>query len=158
MRYDRRLPRVLHVLLHLEGMEQPATSAQLGTMLSTNAAFVRRTMAGLRDRGWVRSTGGRGGGWSLATPLSQITLLELYEALGSPGLFALAPSEDAPRCLMERAANSALDRALGAAEATFRDSLAGVTVADLAQDYQGRLDALGLPPWGTGPPPDEPGA
>lgn len=147
MRYDRRLPRVLHVLLHLEGMDGPATSELIGTMLNTDAAFVRRTMAGLRDRGWVTSSRGRGGGWRLAVPLSEISLLELYEALGSPGLFALAQSEDAPRCLMEQAANAAVDRALLAAESEFRRSLENVTVAHLAQDFGTRLQASGQPAW-----------
>jgi DNA-binding IscR family transcriptional regulator len=147
MRYDSRLPRVLHVLLHLRGMDRPATSALIGQMLHTDAAFVRRTMAGLRDRGWVSAARGHGGGWELATPLSEISLLDLYEALGSPPLFALGQAEDAPRCLMERAANSAVDRALSAAEATFRASLAGVTVADLATDFEARLRESGHPAW-----------
>ena len=147
MRYDRRLPRVLHVLLHLDGMEEPITSAVIATMLNTDPGFVRRTMAGLRDRGWVTSSRGQGGGWRLVVPLESMTLLELYEALGSPELFALSGSEDAPQCLMERAANAAVDRALLAAEATFREQLAGVTVADLADDFAVRLEASGYAAW-----------
>lgn len=147
MRYDSRLPRVLHVLLHLRGMQAPATSRQIGAMLNTDAAFVRRTMAGLRDRGWVSSTRGQHGGWRLTASLSDITLLELYEALGSPTLFALAQSQDTPRCLMEQAANAAVDEALGAAESVFREALAAVTVADLAEDFEGRLEASGHPAW-----------
>ncbi|MBX2798640.1 MAG: Rrf2 family transcriptional regulator [Myxococcales bacterium] len=147
MRYDRRLPRVLHVLLHLQGMDSPATSKLIGTMLNTDAAFVRRTMAGLRERGWVTSSRGHGGGWSLAVDLAEISLLDLYEALGSPGLFALGQSEDAPRCLMEQSANAAVDQALSSAEASFRASLAGVTVADLATDFEARLKASGREAW-----------
>ncbi len=143
MRYERRLPRVLHVLLHLQEMERPATSAMIGSMLNTNAALVRRTMAGLRERGWVTSARGHGGGWRLATPLDQISVLDLYEALGSPPLFALGQSQDTPRCLMEQAANATVDRALTSAEAAFRASLAGVTVAELASDFEERVTAEG---------------
>ena len=49
MRQDNRLPRVLHALLHLNEMTNPATSDQLAGMLNTNAAVVRRTMSGLRE-------------------------------------------------------------------------------------------------------------
>jgi len=147
LRYDRRLPRVLHLLLHLEGMDAPAPSKLLGQMLRTDPALVRRTMAGLRERGWVTATRGHGGGWSLATPLAEITLLELYEALGSPPLFALGHADDAPRCLMEQAANAAVDEALTAAEEVFRASLAGVTVAELAVDFEERLRAGGHDRW-----------
>lgn len=116
-------------------------------MLNTDPAWVRRTMAGLRERGWVASSRGQGGGWRLRVPLEDIALLDLYEALGSPGLFALAPSEDAPRCLMEQAANAAVDRALAAADEAFRASLDGVSVADLAVDFEQRLAASGRPAW-----------
>lgn len=147
MRYDRRLPRVLHALLHLQQHEGPLTSELLGNMLGANPAFVRRTMAGLRERGWVSATRGQGGGWRLEVPLQSITLLELYEALGSPNLFALAPAGEGSSCLFEQAANVAVDRALSAAEDTFRTSLASITVADLAEDFEERLAAAGHGPW-----------
>lgn len=139
MRYDSRLPRVLHVLLHLDQMEEPATSEVIGRMLNTNAAVVRRTMAGLREKGYVHSTKGHGGGWKLAKPLSEITLHGLYEALGSPALFALGQSEDAPACLMEQAANAAIGHGLQQAAARFSEVLEGVTMADLADDFAERL-------------------
>ena len=139
MRYDSRLPRVLHVLLHLDEMHEPATSELIGEMLNTNAAVVRRTMAGLRDKGYVRSTKGHGGGWTLAKPLAEITLLGLYEALGSPALFAVGQAGDAPGCLMEQAANVATGRALQHAAAAFSGALAEITMADLADDFAERL-------------------
>ena len=83
MRQDNRLPRVLHALLHLSDMKDPATSEHLAGMLNTNAAVVRRTMAGLRDRGILTSIKGHGGGWQLARPLEKITLAEIYQALGA---------------------------------------------------------------------------
>lgn len=144
MRYDRRLPRVLHVLLHMKDAEQPMTSSEIGQFLHTDGSFVRRTMAGLRERGWVSSSRGKGGGWTLTAELEDISLLALYDALGSPPLFALATSEDTPRCLLERAANTAVDRALAAAEEIFRAELAAVAVADLAEDFEERLQELGL--------------
>lgn len=139
MRYDSRLPRVLHVLLHLEERSEPATSEEIGRMLNTNAAVVRRTMAGLREQGYVQSAKGHRGGWTLARPLSEMTLLGIYEALGSPKLFALGKSEDAPACLMEQAANAATEEALEKAAACFSDSLAAITMSDLADDFAARL-------------------
>ncbi|MAM62642.1 Rrf2 family transcriptional regulator [Maritimibacter sp. UBA3975] len=131
MRTDNRLSRVLHALLHLQDLDGPATSEQIGMMLNTNAAVVRRTMGGLREAGFVASVKGHGGGWTLARPLDQITLLALYDALGEPSLFAVGRSEDAPGCQLEQAANAALSSALDAARARFRQELSEVTVADL---------------------------
>lgn len=132
MRTDSRLPRVLHVLLHLEQIKDPVTSDMIGQMLGMNPSLVRRTMAGLREAGFVSSTKGHGGGWYLANSLDQITMAQVYDALGAPTLFALGQSDDAPTCLLERAANTATETALEAARAAFRVSLARTTVADLA--------------------------
>lgn len=131
LRTDSRLPRVLHVLLHLEQTEDPVTSNQMGQMLGMNASLVRRTMAGLRDAGFVSSTKGHGGGWYLAKSLKEISLAQVYEALGSPNLFAVGQSADTPTCLLEQAANGATANALHAAQDTFNAELAKVTVADL---------------------------
>lgn len=135
MRTDSRLPRVLHVLLHLEQNEDPVTSDQMGQMLGMNASLVRRTMAGLRDAGFVSSTKGHGGGWYLARSLKEISLAQVYEALGSPTLFAVGQSADAPTCLLEQAANRATANALQAARDIFNVELAKVTVADLTSAH-----------------------
>lgn len=133
MRQDNRLSRVLHALLHLDGMDKPATSEQIAQMLQTNAAVVRRTMSGLRDAGIVTSIKGHGGGWSLARPLDQITLLAIYNALGPPQLFAIGNDAENPSCLLARSAYAATNEALGTARQHFEQSLERVTVAQLAE-------------------------
>jgi Rrf2 family protein len=146
MRQDNRMPRVLHALLHLDQMTEPATSDLLAGMLNTNAAVVRRTMAGLRDQGFVTSTKGHGGGWVLAKPLSEITLAGIYDALGAPKLFALGCGNEESHCLMEQAANAATAEALRVASETFLSTLSAITMADLARDYETRMKELGLNP------------
>ncbi len=133
MRRDSRLPRVLHALLHLGQAEGPLTSDTLAGMLGTDPAVVRRTMAGLREGGLVVSAKGHGGGWQLARPLGEITLLRVYEALGTPPLLALELPSASPTCLLERAANGAARVAMADAQAAFAARLATTTLADLAR-------------------------
>lgn len=135
MRTDSRLPRVLHVLLHLEQIREPVTSDEIGRMLNTNPSLVRRTMAGLREAGFVAATKGHGGGWVLEKPLAEITLADVYAALGSPQLFAVGQADDAPECLLERAANRATSAALEKARASFQAELRKVTVADIVAPH-----------------------
>lgn len=141
MRQDRRLSRVLHALLHLEEMRDPATSDQLAAMLKTNPALVRRMMAGLREAGFVRSIRGHGGGWTLEVPLTDITLLAIYEALGKPALFAMGFADESPKCVLERAANTAISEALEASRRTFEEKLAATTLEDLAAERRAWLAA-----------------
>ncbi len=123
MNRDTRLSDVLHVLLHLGQVEEPVTSEVLARSMGTNPAVFRRTMAGLRKAGHVRSGKGHGGGWQLARPLRQISLLAVYEALGRPNLFAIGNRSDHPDCLVERNVNAAMADTMARAEALFVERL-----------------------------------
>lgn len=105
------------------------TSEALGLCLQTNPVVVRRTMAGLRESGLVQSERGHGGGWTLARPVTEITLRDVYTALNEP--VPLQLEADAPVCQLERAVSYALNNAYAEAEAQFANSLANITLADL---------------------------
>ena len=126
---------MLHVLLHMARTDQPMTSEQIARMLGTNAAVVRRTMAGLRKAGYVLSEKGHNGGWRIACDLSQVTLLDIHRAVGGPRIFAIGPDNDHPDCAVERAVNAALADALRQAEALLLERLGAVTLAALASDF-----------------------
>jgi Rrf2 family protein len=135
---------MLHVLLHMARHDGPATSEAIATMLGANPAVVRRTLAGLREAGYVRSEKGHGGGWTLNRDLAEITLLDIYTALGEPTVLAIGVADDHPECLVEQAVNAALKETFDAAEALFVARLADVTLADLALDFdRGLSDACG---------------
>lgn len=131
MNKDTRLSGVLHVLLHLGQVTTPQTSERLANAMGTNAPVFRRTMAGLRDAGYVKSEKGHGGGWTLAKPLSEISLLDVYVALGRPGLFAIASRNDQTACKVEQAVNLALADTMAKAESLIVAQLASTTLASL---------------------------
>ncbi|RUT34493.1 Rrf2 family transcriptional regulator [Arsenicitalea aurantiaca] len=143
MKRDSRLSAVLHALLHMAHHKGPMTSEALAQCMSTNPVVVRRTLAGLREMGIVRSEKGHAGGWVLARPLEAITLAEIHEALGEPGLLAMAHSSDNPQCLVEQAVNAALGDAFAEAEALLRERFGTVTLAALADDFSRRFAAHG---------------
>ena len=49
---------MLHLLIHMGRMDGTLTSDAAAIMLGTNPVVIRRTMAGLRDAGYVRSVRG----------------------------------------------------------------------------------------------------
>lgn len=132
---------MLHVLIHMARHDGPVTSEVIARMLNTNPVVVRRTMAGLRDHGYVASGKGHGGGWVLNRPLESITLRDVYDALGAPTLFAIGPADDAPDCLVEQAVNAAMSEALAEAERRLLSQFGRVTIASLAADFDRRLMA-----------------
>ena len=135
MRQDSRLSRMLHVLIHMGRHDGAMTSEMIAQMLDANPVVIRRTMAGLRDEGYVSSVKGHGGGWTLARPLEELTLLDIYRAVGEPSLFAVGPAYDMPGCLIEQAVNGVLKDVFSEAEELLRKRLGGVTLADVAKDF-----------------------
>lgn len=130
-----RFSVALHVLTHLVEAPEPQTSEQLATCVRTNPVVVRRTLAGLREAGVVTSSRGSGGGWELARDPADITLRDVYAALGERLLDAIdvaRPRAPHGGCRIQRAVAGTLDDFLEDAEALLAARLNGITLASLA--------------------------
>lgn len=122
---------VLHLLLHMAGSKEPATSERLSRSINSNAVVVRRIMVGLRERGFVRSEKGHGGGWRLSCDLRQVTLFDVYAAVGAPSVFAIGNRSEAAVCRVEQAVNLATANILHDAEALILEKFRNTTLAGL---------------------------
>lgn len=125
-------------------VEGPMTSEAMAVAMNSNAVVARRAMKGLRLAGIVHSAKGHGGGWRLTRRLDEVTLRMVYEALGSPSLFAFGNRSEAPSCLVEQAVNAALNGARKDAETLLLSRMENVTLASLDKDFAARLSALGI--------------
>ena len=132
---------MLHVLLHMARHDGPMTSDEIARMLSTNAVVVRRTMAGLRDAGYVRSDKGHGGGWVIVADLEKVSLLDVHRAVGGPRIFAIGFDHSTTDCAVEKVVNEALEDALRAAEALLVARLGTVSLAELSRGFDTRCRA-----------------
>ena len=135
MRRDSKLSSILHLLLHMAHSKRPLTSEALAGFLQTNPVLVRRTLAGLRERGYVASEKGHGGGWVVTADLRAVTLRDIYDSVGAPTVFAMGNRVEAPGCLVERVVNAALTDAFDEAEALLIGRFAGITLADLSDRF-----------------------
>ena len=135
MRIDSKLSRMLHVLLHMARQNRIFTSEEIANMLSTNAVVVRRTMAGLKAAGFIQSEKGPKGGWHLIADLEKVTLLDIYNAVGEPTIFAMGNERQNPECGVERVVNAALEDAMQQAQDILLAKLKATTLADLAYEF-----------------------
>lgn len=135
MRKDSRLSRMLHVLLHMARHDRPFNSTQIAKMLGTNPAVVRRTMAGLREGGYVTSTQGKSGGWTIACELSTTSLFDIFIAVGDPTLFVIGIDNPAPTCAVEQVINHSLNDTLYSAELLIKNKLKEVYLSDLISEF-----------------------
>lgn len=76
----------LHILLALGyNKDTRLSSDQLATSICVNPVTVRRVLGQLSEAKLVTTFVGAGGGSVLAKDASQISVLDVYEALGEPG-------------------------------------------------------------------------
>ncbi len=136
-----RLPESTEWLLHaattLAQLEPGATAsaAQLAEHYDVPAAYLAKQLQALVRGGVLTATTGPRGGFRLARPAEQITLLSVVEAadgqspfyvcreLRQQGRGAAPPEHCRRRC--------AIAAAMDAAETAWRASLADVTIADI---------------------------
>lgn len=133
MRQDGRLARMVHVLVHMGLLGGRETSERIAQMLNTNAVVVRRTMGQLRRHGIVASEGGRGGGWSLAKPLNELTMLDVQRALQGETILEAPLSSDHPSCPVEKATNARLQAAFQDAELALTKAFQATNLSDIAR-------------------------
>ncbi len=131
MKANSQLSLALHLLLHMADMEEPVTSGLLASAMNTNPVVIRRLMGGLREHGIVQSRKGHHGGWTLSRPLAELTLRDVYLALGGGPLLSLTHRTQNPDCLIEQAVNETLDGAFRDAEALLLARFADLSLAAL---------------------------
>ncbi|MEJ7728490.1 MAG: Rrf2 family transcriptional regulator [Polyangiaceae bacterium] len=137
MKRSGRFSVALHLLVFLDKQSSgPATSELLAACVGTHAVVVRRTLAGLRRAGLVRSAGGHGGGWSLARHASDISLRDVYAALGERFLVAVDVPDPEAGCQISSAVSLALNEVLREADALLEVGLGRIRLADVAARVQ----------------------
>lgn len=132
MGQSSRFPLAVHVLVALSFRpEDFISSDSLSGTVHTNPVVVRRIVASLRRAGFVVSHPGAAGGVRLAKPARQVSLLDVYRAVGQGELFRMHNPNRA--CPIGKRIPGALAEFLPKAEQAFNRSLAGATVEDVAR-------------------------
>jgi Rrf2 family protein len=132
MSQSSRFPLAVHVLVALSFRPKDFISSDsLSGTVHTNPVVVRRIVASLRRAGFVVSQSGVSGGVRLAKRARQISLLDVYRAVGRAELFRMHNPNRA--CPIGRGIPDALGEFLPKAEQAFERSLASATVEDVAK-------------------------
>ena len=135
MKRSSRLSIALHALVHLHAQpDRSLTSAALAQCLQTNAVVVRRILGELREAGVVDSAKGPNGGWSLSRPAEEITLRQVYEAMGERLLVRTESDPVDVGCAIVRSVDRVMKDFLDDAEALLAARLARTRLSDIAGD------------------------
>ncbi|RLL70615.1 Rrf2 family transcriptional regulator [Streptomyces sp. Z26] len=107
------------------------TSTEIADSLAGNPVLVRRVLGRLRDAGLVRSTEGRGGGWSLCRAARDITLYDAYAAVEDGPVLSRHTHPPSDACEVGRHIGALLDAEFREAERALEERLGRTTVAAL---------------------------
>lgn len=125
-------------MIHLSLRERIMSSVEIASMLATNPVVVRRLLAGLRENGLIEATKGRTGGWRVSKPLTDISVADVFEALGRPGWSDTPVTHDHPGCPVEGAVNQTIAGVEAEAAMHVLARFATLSLSDVARDAESR--------------------
>ncbi|MFF2521435.1 RrF2 family transcriptional regulator [Streptomyces liangshanensis] len=127
----------LHCCVVLTAVEEPVPAARLALLHDVSATYLAKQMQALSRAGLVRAVQGKAGGYVLTRHPDSISVLDVVEAVDGAGpafvcteIRQRGPLASPPEAC---AAPCGIAHAMATAEAAWRESLAGVSIADLAR-------------------------
>lgn len=129
MRLTRSVSYAVSVLLNVErrGRDEILTAAQISRHCEFPPRFLYRILRRLVDSSLLNGVSGPGGGYRLARPARQITLLEIVEAVEGPQ----EPSILEPVCRTHQGAIDVVNSVCRQTATQFTTTLAKTTLAAL---------------------------
>ena len=132
MQSNSRLAVAIHILTLLSFREGgQITSEYIASSVVTNAVVIRRILGMLRKAGLVTSLKGNTGGWQLARPMDQISLLDAHAAVRPGPAISLPPKEPNAKCCIGKGIRFALMETFDGVEKVMLDRLEQITIADI---------------------------
>jgi DNA-binding IscR family transcriptional regulator len=110
------------------------TSDQVAASVNTNPVVIRRSLGDLKRAGLVSVRPGAGAGWSLTRRPAEISLLDVYDAVGAEPAFALHHGEPNLDCPVGKGIRPALSAVYGGVERAMRAELARTCIADILRE------------------------
>ena len=137
-----RFTIALHILTLLaSNRDEPLTSEYIAGSVNTNPVVIRRLLGLLRQRGFVSSQPGNGGGWQLAVEPDTVTLLDVRAAVHEGSPFTMHSQPPNTACPVGRNIQAALTQVYERAERAMDAELARTTVRSLFRSVQARQRA-----------------
>lgn len=139
MQITSKLTMAAHMVCAIDyfGGTRPVTSTFLADSIGTSPVMVRTIMGMLKQAGIINSSKGKTG-ITLARPLEQITLLDLWRAVAQSDADSLFHFHEnpCPQCPVGGNIHAALDGRLTAAQRALEDQLQRTTLADVEKEIR----------------------
>jgi Rrf2 family protein len=124
----------VHLMAGLGCAPQDVTSATLAKSVNTSASFIRRVLAKLSRANLISTSMGKTGSTALAKDPKDISLLDIYRAVGAPKAFAIHNYPEQRSCPISCGIKRSLDKVLAKAQTSMEKGLGEISLADVIAD------------------------
>jgi DNA-binding IscR family transcriptional regulator len=134
MSANSRLTLAVHTLTWMARYKDEyefATSERMASSVHTNPVILRGLLGLMEKQHLVRVQRGSNAGWQLARKPEEITLLDVYQAVGPTTLFALHHTPPNPLCVIGNGITPVLEQVYAHAQGRLEQELACTTIADI---------------------------
>jgi Rrf2 family protein len=130
-----RFATALHILTLLEIKKDELLSSEfIASSINVNPAVIRKEIGNLRAHGFIESKEGKGGGYSLGKPASQIHLSDVYKSVNDSPLLGRS-NDPNPDCPIGKQINGHLNDLFSFAEDALLKQIGKITVKDFAKKF-----------------------
>ena len=138
---DTKFSVAVHILILISESPPPINSDQIAMSVGTNASYVRKILALLKEAGIVHGHQGISG-YSLLFAPKRLTLLQIYQAVMEQPKPHLLDVHQNPsdRCIVGQHIRTVLTGMFADVEDTFARSLSDKTLADCIADIRKRME------------------
>jgi Rrf2 family protein len=116
--------------------EANVTSTRLARSVNTSPSFVRRILAKLSKAGLVLTATGKNGACWLARKPTDISLLDIYQAVEAPKAFSIHGYATQRPCVVSCNIKSSLGRVLAKTQTAMEASLKKISLAEIVSDLK----------------------
>ena len=129
---DTKFSVALHILTMISESKDTLSSQALATSVGTNASYIRKVIALLKNVGLIQSHQGKTG-YQLSKSPKEVTLLEIYFATQEVNQISLFPvhQNSNPDCPVGKHIQAAVSPLFASAEAQLEKELAQQTLEDV---------------------------
>jgi Rrf2 family transcriptional regulator, nitric oxide-sensitive transcriptional repressor len=140
--FSQTVEYALRAVVHLaQQAPEPRTTEQIAAVTRVPKAYLSKILQNLRDKGIVHSQRGLGGGMTLTKPPSQLTILEVVNAVEPIGRIRQCPLGLAAHGVRLCPLHKRLDNALALVEDAFRQT----TLAEVLAEPTARVPLCDFP-------------
>ena len=147
MQISSRFTIAVHIFACIDtfGNDQKITSDFLSTSINVNPVIIRKILSSLKKSHLLNVQRGTGG-TTIAKPLDQITLFDIYqsvECVENGELFHFHENPN-PKCAVGRNIHNVLDEKLVRIQRAMEEEMEQITIADVIKDTKGYIEKEGL--------------